>query len=236
MHEISARTHRDRAKIDSSKWANYLLVGVAGALAAPGFADGDITYVEVNQFVDHNNVAGSAAVYAFDLAGGANISFANAYVGPDSEAFAGFLVDASVSAMFGGYVFNGYNNSFYVGRYSSGGLVSAVDFIANQSGNLYGSFGFMASQYWGPFIEPGIGFLGFKFDVGQGTQYGWAQVEMDGPQGNSFTIIDYAFADAGEAIQFGQLPEPNSLGILALGYIGLVAWRRRRRDDSLNSL
>jgi hypothetical protein len=51
---------------------------------------------------------------------------------------------------------------------------------------------------------------------------------MNGSPLNSFTMVDYAWADPGETILTGQIPEPGSLGLLALGALGLVAWRKQR--------
>ena len=57
------------------------------------------------------------------------------------------------------------------------------------------------------------------------------RVTMDGGPSHTLTVQEYAYADAGESIQVGQIdaiPEPCSLGLLALGAIGLAAQRRRR--------
>ena len=90
--------------------------------------------------------------------------------------------------------------------------------------------GFPNSQWVGAGL---MGFIGFKFDAGNGTQYGWARVRMDsGPSANTYTLIDYAFADPGENIATGQVPEPGSLGLLALGGAGLLAWRKRRKKEA----
>ncbi len=49
-----------------------------------------------------------------------------------------------------------------------------------------------------------------------------------------FELLDYAYADPGESITAGQrssdekAPDQGSLGWLALGALGLLAWRRRR--------
>jgi hypothetical protein len=58
---------------------------------------------------------------------------------------------------------------------------------------------------------------------------------------NNFKLLDYAFADAGEPIfagqrssaeqapdQADQAPDQGSLGGLALGAAGLLAWRKSR--------
>lgn len=220
-------------QVDRKRWSAYAIAGLATAMAGQGTAEADVNHAIANQMVDHTQASGSAARYGFSLTGGASFSVVNYYIGPGSEAFAGFQINGATAgtAMFGGYITSGYNNSRYVNNHAHGGLVSAINFITNQPGGIYGSFGMMASQIWGPFVNPGVGFVGFKFDVGQGTQYGWAQVIMNGPQLNSFTLVDYAYADPGESISFGQVPEPGALGVLSLGAVGLLAWRKRKTEQ-----
>jgi hypothetical protein len=70
--------------------------------------------------------------------------------------------------------------------------------------------------------------MGLKFDVGNGVQYGWARISMDGPILNSYTVVDYAYADPGETLVAGQVPEPGSLGLLAVGAVGLLLWRNKK--------
>jgi hypothetical protein len=80
------------------------------------------------------------------------------------------------------------------------------------------------------------GFVAFKFDAGAGIQYGWARVQIEGnpPRTGDFTVIDYAYGDVGDRIRAGQtssnemVPEEGSVGWLALGAAGLLAWRKRR--------
>jgi hypothetical protein len=93
--------------------------------------------------------------------------------------------------------------------------------------------------------DPGVGFVGFRFNSGTGIQYGWARVRMGGTSRlNGFKLIDYAYADPGEAIRAGegipragedgqdmsdgQGPDEGSLGGLAVGAVGLLAWRKSR--------
>ena len=104
------------------------------------------------------------------------------------------------------------------------------------AGPFAGGSGFLAT-YWGArgqFQAPGQGFIGFKFNTGAGEQYGWVRVRMNGAPENSFAIVDYAYGDPGEVVKAGQKrsrassPDLESLGGLALGAAGLLAWRRRR--------
>jgi hypothetical protein len=87
------------------------------------------------------------------------------------------------------------------------------------------------------------GFVGFRFNTGNGTQYGWARIETKNP-GNNHTrdvIKDYAWGDVGDAILTGQTQSfqpanansvAGSLGLLAFGAQGLDAWRTQRTQKS----
>ena len=113
-----------------------------------------------------------------------------------------------------------------ISRLLPGNVISAGPF-AGGSGPLATYF-FGAGQ----FRAPGQGFVGFKFNTGAGEQYGWVRVRMNGFPENSFAVVDYAYGDPGEVVKAGQKrshsPDLESLGALALGATGLVAWRRRR--------
>ena len=117
-----------------------------------------------------------------------------------------------------------------------GGLVSRL--LARNvvsDGPFAGPSGVLAA-YWGQrgyFQAPAFGFVGFKFNTGAGDQYGWVRLRMNGYPENTFAIVDYAYGDPGEAVQAGQkrsqsAPDLESLGGLAVGAAGLLAWRRRR--------
>jgi MYXO-CTERM domain-containing protein len=92
----------------------------------------------------------------------------------------------------------------------------------------------------GEFYKKGIGFVGYRFDVGAGVQYGWARVRMHG-DGTGFIFVDYAYGDPGDRIKPGQtgsaatdtVTDEGSVGLLALGATGLTLWRRRKNTAHL---
>ena len=87
------------------------------------------------------------------------------------------------------------------------------------------------SAFWGGFPP---GYVGFRFNNGAGIQYGWARVVFSGSDEHAFRVLAYAYADPGEPITAGQrpsdeqAPDEGSLGWLALGAAGLLAWRKSR--------
>ena len=123
--------------------------------------------------------------------------------------------------------------SNYVSNLASGLVLSAGQgrsYFA--SGTLAVSTGYTNSQF---VVSDGFeeGFIGFRFDDGaSGFQYGWVRLTgLPDEPANSYRIEEYAYADAGEAITVGQtsaVPEPSSLGLLALGAVGVLASRRKK--------
>ena len=71
-------------------------------------------------------------------------------------------------------------------------------------------------------------FLGLRFIIGGHTNYGWVEI-AEVPDDVSFvTIAGYAYETAPDTeILAGLVPEPNALGLLALGAAGVTAMRRR---------
>ena len=229
---MKARRFRTRKSVISgSRWLSYSTAGFATSLV------------------------GLSAEAAIHYSGPVNISFDSTFGHPDRKAFAlapghgakmvfghsggsygtaGFIVNGAVSAGFVGYPFQGAN---YVSKLQSGSNISGQHFRPNTRNRNGNRFDFLAVYSGGQFEREGTGFVGFKFNAGAGVQDGWARVHSDGFYRYTFTLIDYAYADPGEAIQAGetssgtnQAPVLGSLGLLALGATGLAIWRQRRHE------
>lgn len=223
---VTGNEKRQESKLVSDRnWAAYAAAGAASALACQA-AEADIVHVNVNQVLDVSGGPGTtfgSLAFAAGAASSASIIFG--HLANTSVGAAFFGVQGANSGMFAGFNAAGYP---YANNLAAGQNVSTMNFL-NGTGTMAFVSGFGNSQ----FLSAGIGFLGFKFDGGLGTQFGWARVDMSGAPVNSLTIIDYAFTTEGESIAAGQtrlVPEPGTLGLLATGAIGLLALRRRRKE------
>ncbi len=233
---------KSSAAINNSRWAAYATAGVATALGA-ATAEAAIHYSgPINKTFNAPPAGTATSYFKLDQPEDSIGPFHFRTSGGNGLAkFSMFgLASASVAA------FNILNSTnFSVNRYASK-LGSGV----NLNGLANFSVGFAPleiysgrpNSQWGTI---GTGFVGFRFNNGSGRQYGWARIHMDeGVPGNSFTLIDFAWADPGEQIATGQIqgapapsepeslgqevPVSGSLGLLALGGGGLIAWRKRR--------
>ena len=90
-----------------------------------------------------------------------------------------------------------------------------------------------SSRFYGPWALGGGGFLGLRFEIDGQTHYGWAELAVAfsfGLPRYTETLQGYAYDTvAGQPILAGEgrTPEPGTLGLLALGSLGIGLWRRR---------
>lgn len=112
-------------------------------------------------------------------------------------------------------------NGYFLAGVTSGELIPASGFAwSNFAYNYYGGYesGLPADAM--PF------YLGVRFDLGNGDQYGWIGVVNDGPQMEAFAW-GYE-TEPGVPIPAGA-PEPGSLALLAFGAAGALTRRKRRK-------
>jgi len=214
--------------IAKTRWIAYAAAGAATALAGSQSAEAAIHYSgRVNELF----LVGDADSFKLDRPSdffrlshtsygyGANDKFA--IFGIASAAFRGFL--------------DIFTNRHYVSKLTFGQPISMGNFIQQSAPGLMVRNG-QPHQWW----NPGQGFIGFRFNNGAGVQYGWARIKMSGVPHYDFVLLDYAYADPGERLTAGQTlentssdeqaPDQGSLGGLALGAVGLLAWRKSRKS------
>ena len=235
---MSSKNRRNPVLIDVKRLASYAIAGTTAACGAE-LAEAEIFHFDVNRALNStviDRVDGVNLIFT-PTGGGANWNFSLGHVlidnAPNGYAFAGNVGLPGLSgpfAQFAGRPVTVANLTInYVAKFSQ--LATGPVNLAGRTfiGGGTGS-GVMASRFGFPndeFKTAGVGFLGVKFNV---DQFGWIRVNMNGPDNNNFTVVDYAYADKGQPINFGQIavPEPSSLSLLALGSVGILAWRRRR--------
>jgi hypothetical protein len=231
--------------ISKSRWLAYATAGAATMLTGQQLAEGAIHYSgRVNARLPRFKEG--YATFRLDQPGHSLFFDHLPQTGGSRTGnFAGFKV------------FGDNGGSFRkTGTSTSGGYVARLrrgDSIAQGSfghgyvsRDAFGTLAIRRSESGGSFLEQGIGYIGFSFNKGADRRYGWARVRMLGAwRGNAFEILDYAYADPGESIKAGQIssggkivvPDPaddaatqiGSLGLLAAGATGLLAWRARRK-------
>jgi MYXO-CTERM domain-containing protein len=217
--------------IPKARWAAYATAGVAGAFGLSSSAEAEIHY-SGNVFIPLTGYARTS----LPLSNGASLVFEN-FGGSTFWQHFDFLIKGVIS----GSARKGVIHN-WVADLPSGENVSAGEFYSVAGHPGYGVL--IANWSDGYFAPPEFerlrGFVGFRFNTGNGTQYGWARIQTknDGHNRIHDVIKDYAWGDVGDRIRTGQknsagemvdtVTESGSVGLLALGAAGLVAWRKRR--------
>lgn len=224
------RQSQKAAFIPSARWTAYALAGLATVPGLVATADAEIHYSGRIRF--HLGYGDTL----LPLSGGASLLFAH-FFGSSNNYNEMWIVGAGeegvatdpTSFLFAAAKFHPRVNVSTAGHFNSyAWLVNTFD-----------------DGHW---TDRGKGIAAFEFNTGEGVQYGWVRIRTTQGGGvNRLEIIDYAWADPGEPILTGQTQEgvapeadaaeestaakparKGSLGLLALGAIGLQARHHSR--------
>jgi hypothetical protein len=247
MKKINRRKHHP-AVLQPARWGAYAAAGAATAFTGTGSAEAEIHYSGVlNERISaHGGILhGGLTVKGFQLDPGDSFALRILVRSIEATGEAGVEVRGIGDMSFAGFVTTSYFGNrlkSYASKLGSGQQVSTAPrgFIRGGidigGGNM--AYGSEAPSFNFQWDTKGTGFLGFKFDSGNGTQYGWARVFMRSDRRQSMILIDYAWGDPGDQVKTGDTgrseaktsaPASGSLGWLALGGAGLLAWRRARQ-------
>ena len=222
--------------LSEPRWLAYATAGVAGAFGLSSNAEAEIHY-SGNVFI---HLTGNARA-SLPLSNGASLVFENIYGGTFFLQHFHFLMKGVISGSARTY-FHSFNRAL-LDKLHVGENVSAGEFFSVAGNPAFGAlFTFLSDGEFAPPYSGGgwsRGFVGFRFNIGNGTQYGWARIgtKLDSDGRARDIIKDYAWGDVGDAILTGQtqsLQQGNansvsgSLGLLAFGAQGLDAWRTLR--------
>jgi hypothetical protein len=235
---MKTQTKSDR-KINSitpRRWTAYMAAAAASSFAGAGSAEAEIHY-SGNVLI---RLTGNAQA-SLPLSNGASLVFKNIFETTYVQHFR-FLMKGVTSGSARAYRQDASVQRNWISNLPSRENVSAGKFLSVAGHPYWG----MLFTYWsnGAFFPPRFaerlrGFVGFRFNTGNGTQYGWARIETKNDINDHAhdVIKDYAWGDPGDVILTGQKHslQPasansvlGSLGQLAFGAEGLDAWRTQR--------
>ena len=227
------KKERSINSISTGRWTAYMAAAAASTFAGAGSAEAEIHYSgDVSIKLTGNAQA------SLPLSNGASLFFENTFGGSTFVQDFKFRIIGVISGSARGYFHSG--DITFLSNLPSGEDVSAGRFYSVAGNPNHG----VLFTNWsdGNFDPLPSGFVGFRFNTGNGTQYGWARIQTRDINDHTHDVIkDYAWGDVGDAILTGQTQSlqpanansvPGSLGLLAFGAQGLDAWRTQCTQKS----
>jgi hypothetical protein len=242
------RRSRKTSKFSHVRWTSYAIAAGATAVAGTPTAEAEIHYSGLVDFKFHKESRGTET-HSFPLSQGVVLVGSRYVRGAVDNSATFFIQGAAVSSAFRD-----------VPSYASSIAAALPRGSVISHGNFGFPFGFAIGRLqdyaceFPDFQEQGTYSIGFSFNNGAGRQFGWVRIKWGGCSWNGYIVKDYAWGDPGDRIKAGQTQldedetqvapptakrpdaaplssSQGSLGLLALGAVGLQAWRRSRQAD-----
>jgi len=243
------RRVRKSSTFSAARWSSYAIAAGAAGVAGTPTAEAEI-HISGNVAI---KLTGNAQA-TLPLSNGASLVFENIAMGTTFWQSFFFLIKGATSAS--------ARQSFHhwLSNLPEGDNIAVGQFYSVAGNPDHGIvFTHFSDGQFQPFYAT-RGYIGFRFNTGKGTQYGWAKIQTKtpDPNNNKFRahefIKEYAWGDPGDEIHVGQrrldedeaqvapqavkdgdgIPRmtdtQGSLGLLALGAVGLRAWRAKRAE------
>ncbi len=215
-------------KIDEKRLAAYAaaagaaLVAASPAAAAINYTSADITLNNSEAYID---IDGNGD-WEFQFG---NIINGSYYSGVTSV---WFNIDPNANASFVGYQGPSSRNVSNLNLGHSIQSNPSPRSWLNQQADLFGFCMFCMSVI--NFPRGSEGYVGIRFDPGDGAKYGWIHIDVPS-SGYTYNIDGWAYDDTGKSIMAGQtvtvVPEPSSLALFAAGAAALSARKLRRKKS-----